>query len=340
MKFLDEVTIDVRSGAGGDGMAHFHREKFVPRGGPDGGDGGDGGSVILRAESGRNTLLHLRYNPLHRAEAGRPGGTNHRTGRRGRDVVIPVPVGTTVRESGSDAVIADLVEDGQTWVAAAGGRGGRGNARFSSSTNRTPQEAERGGESVARRLALELRLLADVGIVGLPNAGKSTLVSRISAARPRVADYPFTTLEPTLGVVRHGEYGSFVVTDLPGLIEGAHEGHGLGHRFLRHTERTTVLLHLVSVEPGLDPGDPVERYRLIHREIAAYDADLAARPTLVGLSKIDTVADRRALAADVRRMEEATGHEVLALSAVSGEGVDRVVEVLGDLVTRRKEETS
>ena len=328
MKFLDEVVIDVCSGKGGDGMVHFHRERFVPRGGPDGGDGGDGGNVVLRADEGLNTLLHLRYNPRHQAEHGRGGGTNNRTGRRGADVVIRVPVGTTARQQ--DKTIADLVEHGQIAIVARGGRGGRGNITFKSATHRTPLEATPGGPALQLRLKLELRLLADVGLVGLPNAGKSTLVARISAARPRIADYPFTTLEPSLGMVRYGDCGSFVVADLPGLIEGAHEGHGLGHRFLRHVERTAVFLHMVSVEPGSE--DALDRYRVVCEEIEAYDDALAQRPSMVGLTKIDTVTDREALDDLVKSFGEQTGLPVIPFSAVSGEGIDRLVHALGQAV--------
>ena len=328
MKFLDEVVIDIRSGRGGDGMVHFHRERFAPRGGPDGGDGGDGGNVVFLADEGLNTLLHLRYNPRHQAEHGRGGGTNNRTGRRGADVVIRVPVGTTARRN--DEIVADMVEHGQTTVVAQGGRGGRGNTTFKSATHRTPLQATPGGPATESRLALELRLLADVGLVGLPNAGKSTLVARISAARPRIADYPFTTLEPSLGMVRYGDCQSFVVADLPGLIEGAHEGHGLGHRFLRHVERTAVFLHLVSVEPGSD--DALQRYRVVCEEIEAYDVGLAQRPALVGLTKIDTVTDRETLDDLARSFRDRFGLPVIPFSAVSGEGIDKLIHALGQAV--------
>jgi len=336
VKFLDEVVIDVRSGKGGDGMVHFHRERFVPRGGPDGGDGGDGGHVVLQADEGLNTLLHLRYNPRHRAEHGQGGGANNRTGRRGADAVIRVPVGTTARTEERSELVADLVEHGQTGVVAQGGRGGRGNAAFKSATNRTPLEAEPGGPAFQARLQLELRLLADVGLVGLPNAGKSTLVSRISAARPRIADYPFTTLEPSLGVVKYGDYGSFVVADLPGLIEGAHQGHGLGHRFLKHIERTALFLHLVSVEPGCE--DPRKCFEVIRDEIEAYDDQLVHRPALVGLTKIDTVSDREWLDDTAASLAEHTGLRVLAFSAVSGEGIEVLVHTLGRAVEAARRE--
>ena len=335
MKFLDEVTIEVRSGKGGDGMVHFHRERHKPRGGPDGGNGGKGGDVALRADRGCNTLLHLRYNPHHRAENGQPGGTNDRTGRGGRSVEIRVPLGTVVRIDGKPVV--DLTDHDQTFVVAGGGRGGRGNATYKTPTNRTPMTAEQGGARTQLKVELELRLLADVGLVGLPNAGKSTLVSRISAARPRIADYPFTTLEPSLGLVRHGDDGSFVVADLPGLIEGAHEGHGLGHRFLRHVERTAVFLFLVSAEPGLEPEDPVQRLRVIQDELTAYSADLARRPGIVGLSKLDVAGDRGRIESMARRLEEFSGMPVLPFSSVTGEGLDQLVRDLGRSVDEARE---
>jgi len=338
VKFLDEVIIDVRSGKGGDGMMHFHRERFVPRGGPDGGDGGRGGDVVLSVDPGCNTLLHLRFNPHHRAGNGQPGGTNNRNGRGGDDVVIRVPAGTTVREEGSDGVLADLTETGQRFVVAAGGKGGRGNAAFKSPTNRTPTQAEYGEPGEQRRLALELRLLADVGLVGLPNAGKSTLLSRVSAARPRVADYPFTTLEPSLGVVRTDDHGSFVMADLPGLVEGAHEGRGLGHRFLRHVERTAVFLYLVSLETAADEGDDaVARFRSVYDEVRAYEPSLVERPGLVGLSKLDTLFDRSALAELAARIEAETGLPTVAFSSVSGEGLDELVRALSSAVSRERE---
>jgi len=337
VKFLDEVTIEVRSGKGGDGMVHFRRERYRPKGGPDGGNGGKGGDVVLRADRGCNTLLHLRYNPHHRAEHGKPGGTNDRTGRGGESLTIRVPMGTVVSVKGE--TVADLTEHDQTFVVAQGGRGGHGNATFKTATNRTPLNAEPGGPYTELRVDLELRLLADVGLVGLPNAGKSTLVSRISAARPRVADYPFTTLEPSLGLVRFGDDGSFVVADLPGLIAGASEGHGLGHRFLRHVERTAVFLFLVSVEPDMQPADPLERLEVIREELVAYSAELADRPGIVGLTKIDVAPDPQEVEAAARRLEGACGMPVLPFSSVTGRGLDRLVDTLGKAVVAAREET-
>ena len=253
--FIDEVIISVKAGNGGNGCLAFRREKFVPRGGPSGGDGGRGGDVVLVASSHYNTLLHFRFNPEHKAERGRHGEGSNRTGREGHDVELPVPVGTVVWDVATGEQLYDFTKPGERFIVAHGGKGGRGNARFATSTHQAPTEHEEGKLGEEKKLRLELKLLADVGLVGFPNAGKSTLISRISAARPKVANYPFTTLEPHLGVVQAGDR-TFVVADIPGLIEGAHEGHGLGIQFLRHIERTSVLAHLVDVSEssGRDPG--------------------------------------------------------------------------------------
>jgi GTPase len=245
--FIDSAKIKVQAGNGGNGVTAFRREKFVPRGGPSGGDGGRGGSVWIESSEDMNTLLHLKYQPEHRAERGGHGEGSNRTGREGEDVVIRVPVGTQIRDSETGELLFDFIESGMRWLAAKGGRGGFGNSHFATSTNRAPRYHQQGGEGEQKELLLELKLLADVGLVGYPNAGKSTLISTISAAKPKIADYPFTTLEPNLGVVKTSDYGSFVVADIPGLIEGAHTGAGLGVQFLRHIERTKLLLHLVDV---------------------------------------------------------------------------------------------
>ena len=318
--FVDYARITISSGAGGDGAVHFRREKFVPRGGPDGGDGGRGGDVILRADGRLRTLLDFRYNKRYRAQDGRPGGPNRRSGRSGADRIVRVPCGTVVRDADTGAVLADLVEAGQTWVAARGGRGGVGNARLKSSTRRAPRTARPGEPGTTRRLVLELKLLADVGLVGLPNAGKSTLLSRITSARPKVGDYPFTTLSPNLGVVSEpaGE-SSLVVADIPGLIRGAHAGAGLGDLFLRHVERCTLLVHLVDVSPA-GPADPVEAWETVNRELCLYDPSLARKPQIVAGSKVD--------AADAQRLERLSswcrqaGLAFHGLSAVTGLGVE------------------
>src|SRR6266403_214086 len=290
--FIDRAKIHVQGGDGGNGVTAFRREKFVPRGGPSGGDGGRGGDVFIVADSSLNTLLHLRYNPQHIADRGRHGEGSNRSGHDGDDHIIRVPVGTQIFDVNSGQLLFDLTHDGARWFAALGGRGGFGNSHFATSTNRAPRYHQIGGEGEERELQLELKLLADVGLVGFPNAGKSTLISTVSAARPKIADYPFTTLEPHLGVVDLGDFRTFVIADIPGLIEGAHEGHGLGDRFLRHVERTKVLLHLVDVSSA-SGRDPANDYDVINRELAAYDSDLALRSQIVVATKIDALDERK-----------------------------------------------
>src|ERR1700693_1352347 len=285
MLFIDEVIITVKAGDGGNGCLAFRREKFVPRGGPSGGDGGRGGDVYLVANEHQNTLLHLRYNPEHKAERGRHGEGSNRTGHEGHTVEVEVPVGTVVWDESTGERLFDFTEPGQRYLAARGGRGGKGNARFATSPHQVPTEHEPGKPGEERRLRLELKLLADVGLVGFPNAGKSTLISRISAAKPKIADYPFTTLEPNLGVVSAGDE-TFVVADIPGLIEGAHLGHGLGVQFLRHVERTRLLVHLVDVSEATG-RDPVDDFQVVMAELASFSEELARKPMFVVASKID-----------------------------------------------------
>jgi GTP-binding protein len=330
--FIDRVKIKVKAGHGGNGVTAFRREKFVPRGGPSGGDGGKGGDVWLVADSGVNTLLHLRYNPEHAAERGGHGEGSNRSGRAGEDVLVRVPVGTQVLDTELGDLIHDLTHEGERWLAARGGRGGFGNAHFATSTNRAPRYHQEGGEGEERELQLELKLLADVGLVGFPNAGKSTLISTISAAKPKVADYPFTTLEPHLGVVDLGEYRTFVVADIPGLIEGAHEGAGLGDRFLRHVERTKLLLHLVDVSSA-SGRDAVSDYETINRELVAYDARLAERPQIVVATKLDALDEPERLEALRRRVAE-EGREFHEISAVTNRGVR---ELVGAVAARLEE---
>ncbi|HST51810.1 MAG TPA: GTPase ObgE [Pyrinomonadaceae bacterium] len=331
--FIDRTKIRVCGGHGGNGVTAFRREKFVPRGGPSGGDGGRGGDVWLVADSSLNTLLHLRYNPEHTAERGRHGEGSNRSGREGSNVEVRVPLGTQVIDAETGDLLIDLAEDGQRWLAARGGRGGFGNAHFTSSTNRAPRYHQEGGEGEERELQLELKLLADVGLVGFPNAGKSTLISTISAAKPKVADYPFTTLEPHLGVVDLGEYKTFVVADIPGLIEGAHGGAGLGDRFLRHVERTRLLLHLVDVS-SLSGRDPVADYETINRELAAYDTELAERPQIVVATKLDALDEPERLE-NLRRRAREDGREFFEISSVTNRGVRELVRA----VARRLEES-
>jgi GTPase len=316
--FIDRATIQVRGGDGGNGVTAFRREKFVPRGGPSGGDGGRGGSVYIEATEGLNTLLHFRFNPEHRAGRGHHGEGAKRHGRNGDDVIIRVPVGTVVFDEQTGEVIYDLTRTGDRVLLAAGGRGGRGNSAFATSTNRAPRRHEQGWPGEERRLLLELKLIADVGLVGLPNAGKSTLISRISAARPKIADYPFTTLEPHLGVVDLGDYKTFVVADIPGLIEGAHQGSGLGDRFLRHIERTKMLLHLVDVSS--QAIDPVEAYLTVTRELEAYSPQVAAKPKVVVATKIDALDDPDRLEA-LQDFCEQEALEFHSISAATGAGV-------------------
>ncbi len=321
--FIDQARIYVKAGDGGNGCVSFRREKYVPKGGPDGGDGGKGGDVILRADEGLHTLVDFRYRRVFRAQKGAHGQGSHKTGRSAPDLVIPVPVGTLVRDAHTGEVIADLVRHGQEVVVARGGRGGRGNARFATATRQAPRFAEPGEKGEERVLDLELRVLADVGFVGFPNAGKSTLLARISAARPKIADYPFTTLHPHLGVVRVAEGQSFVAADIPGLIEGAHRGAGLGHQFLRHISRTRLLLFLLD----LSAEDPEHTYEVLRSELRAYDPSLAERPRVVALNKID-LPDARARVETVRAAFEGRGIPTYPISALTGEGVEELVRVL------------
>lgn len=326
--FVDEVDIHVAAGHGGRGCLSFRREKYVPRGGPDGGDGGGGGSVFIVATPRRNTLVDFRFHPEFEARRGGHGQGANRTGQTGEDLEIEVPVGTLVfekrPEAGGVELIADLAEEGQRVLVAKGGRGGMGNARFATSTNRAPRKTQPGEPGEERFLRLQLKLLADAGLVGFPNAGKSTLIARISAARPKIADYPFTTLTPNLGVVTLSDNRSFVVADVPGLIEGAHEGHGLGHQFLRHIERTKVLIHLVDVS-GASGRDPVQDFDTIREELRRFDPAVAAKPQLVAASKIDALDDPARLAALERHVRRQT-MPFFRISGVTGEGVDALLE--------------
>jgi len=328
--FIDEARIRVKAGDGGNGCVAFRREKYVPRGGPSGGDGGRGGDVILVASEHYNTLLHFRFNPEHKAERGRHGEGNNRTGRDGASIELPVPVGTLVFDEETGELLYDFTRAGDRFVVARGGRGGRGNARFATSTHQTPTEHEPGFPGEERRLRLELKLLADVGLVGFPNAGKSTLISRISAARPKIADYPFTTLEPHLGVVDAGEDRTFVVADIPGLIEGAHLGHGLGTRFLRHIERTRLLVHLVDVSEA-SGRDPVQDFHVVMRELESYSAELVAKPMIVAASKIDIAQNRERVEA-LEDLARGLGLPCYRISGVTGEGVASLIRAMAERV--------
>ena len=334
--FVDEVDIRVTAGDGGRGCVSFRREKFVPRGGPNGGDGGHGGSVYIVASSHLNTLVNFRFHPEFHARRGGHGEGSNRTGRDGGDISLEVPVGTMVferiPETGEFQVVADLAVVGEKARVARGGHGGRGNAHFVTSTNRAPRRADPGQPGEARDLRLQLKLLADVGLVGFPNAGKSTLISRISAARPKIADYPFTTLTPHLGVVRLSDDRSFVVADVPGLIEGAHAGHGLGDRFLRHIERTKTLVHVIDVS-GASGRDPVSDFEVVRRELGGFQPALLERPQIAAANKIDALADGEIIPRLERHLEK-VGIPVFPISAVTGEGVDALLEAVWRAMTR------
>ena len=339
--FIDRVKIRVSAGDGGDGVTAFRREKFIPRGGPSGGDGGVGGSVWLESDEGVNTLLHLRYNPEHKAERGRHGEGSKRSGKDGEDVTIKVPVGTEIFDTETEELLFDFTAAGQRFMAAKGGKGGWGNQHFATSTNRAPRYHYTGRPGEYRELQLELKLIADVGLVGFPNAGKSTLISVVSAAKPKIADYPFTTLEPNLGVVDMGNFRTFVIADIPGLIEGASEGAGLGDRFLRHVERTKLLLHLVDVS-SISGRDPVEDYEIINRELANYDENLASRPQIVLATKIDALDEPERLE-NLRERVEKDGKPFFEISAVTNQGTQEVVnftaQKLDEIEKEEKENT-
>ncbi|HYJ89913.1 MAG TPA: GTPase ObgE [Pyrinomonadaceae bacterium] len=324
--FIDRAKIHVKAGDGGNGVTAFRREKFVPRGGPSGGDGGKGGDVWLESDESLNTLLHLRYNPEHRAERGRHGEGSNRQGKDGADEIVKVPVGTQVFDAASGELLHDFTDVLQRYLAAKGGKGGWGNAHFATPTRQAPKFHYSGRPGEERELQLELKLIADVGLVGFPNAGKSTLISVISAAKPKIADYPFTTLEPNLGVVDLGDFRTFVVADIPGLIEGASEGAGLGDRFLRHVERTKLILHLVDVS-SLSGRDPVEDYEIINRELAAYNEDLAARPQIVVATKIDALDEPERLN-KLKDKALKDRREFLAISSVANQGIKELVNMI------------
>ena len=333
--FIDRVKIRVQGGHGGNGVTAFRREKFVPRGGPSGGEGGRGGDVWIVADSSLNTLLHLRYNPEHIAGRGMHGEGSNRSGRAGEDVIVRVPVGTQIFEAATGQLLHDLATDGARWLATRGGRGGFGNAHFATSTNRAPRYHQEGSPGEELELQLELKLLADVGLVGFPNAGKSTFISSVSAARPKIADYPFTTLEPHLGVVDLGDFRTFVIADIPGLIEGAHQGAGLGDRFLRHIERTTLLLHLVDVS-SVSGRATVDDYQTVNRELAAYSPSLAAREQIVVATKIDALDEPERLES-LRRQVIADGRAFYAISAVAKMGTEELINAIATKLTDLKQ---
>ena len=338
MKFVDEAIIKVDAGNGGHGCLSFRREKFVPRGGPDGGDGGDGGSVYLEANSDLNTLVDFRYQRHYKAENGQPGMGSNCTGKKGEDLIIKVPVGTMVYDIDTHELLGDINHDGERLLIAQGGFHGLGNTRFKSSVNRAPRQTTQGTPGEARHLRLELRVLADVGLLGLPNAGKSTLIRAVSSARPKVADYPFTTLHPNLGVISTAPHKSFVMADIPGLIEGAASGAGLGHRFLKHLSRTCVLLHVIDIAP-VDGSNPVDSAKAIINELEIYDPELLDKPRWLVLNKMDVLADEQERQAVTQQLIQGLNWQgkVFCISAISGEGTQQLCYSLMQLIDEMKE---
>ena len=327
MRFVDQVKINVKAGDGGQGCLSFRREKFIPKGGPDGGDGGKGGDVLLRTDANLTTLLDFRYNAHYKAGNGMPGMGKNRHGKSGDDLIIDVPAGTLVYDADSGELLADMTAPDQTVVLLHGGQGGRGNARFATSTNRAPRHTQPGEAGEKLCLRLELKLIADIGLVGMPNAGKSTLIRAVSSARPKVADYPFTTLVPNLGVVRYGGFKSLVVADIPGLIAGASEGHGLGTRFLRHVERTDFFLHLVDLTAASE-NNPLEHFDTINAELRRHDPALLEKPQLVVLTKSD-ITEVRDMAVRASQLFAERGYPVFTVSAVTGDGITELIEEVG-----------
>ena len=333
MAFVDEVKFYVKGGDGGNGCVSFRREKYVPKGGPNGGEGGDGGSVYLEADPRKISLIDFRYASHFKAERGLNGSGKDMHGRNGKDRIVQVPLGSVVKDAETGEVLADLTEPGSTYLAARGGRGGLGNARFATSTNRAPRKATPGKAGVERWLRIELKLLADLGLIGLPNAGKSTLLSKLSAANPKVAPYPFTTLEPQLGVLHLGYGESCIIADIPGLIEGAHEGVGLGHRFLKHIERTSVLLHIIDCSS--EDEQPMADFRVLENELDAYNKELLGRRYVIVLNKIDLIDSERLQG--VRNMFNREGLKTVAISAQDGDGIEELKEMLADLFDEIRE---
>ena len=328
--FIDRAKISIKAGDGGDGMSSFRREKYAPKGGPNGGDGGRGGDIVFLADRNMNTLLDFRYKKKFKAQKGGDGEDTNKFGRHAEAVVIKVPVGTLVFDEETDELIADLIEDGQTAIVGRGGRGGRGNARFANSVNRAPTFAEHGEPGEERTLRMELKLLADVGLVGYPSVGKSSIIATVSAARPDIAAYHFTTLTPVLGIVRIDDQTNFVMADIPGLIEGAHEGKGLGHDFLRHIERTRVIVHVLDVS-GMEGRDPMEDYRKINKELAAYNERLSSRPQIIAANKMD-LPDARSNYPAIEAALKAEGREVFPVSAATGEGLQPLVQRIAEML--------
>jgi GTP-binding protein len=334
MQFIDQVKVYVKAGDGGRGCVSFRREKYVPRGGPNGGDGGRGGHVLFKAVRDLNTLLDIKYQQQYIAERGQHGMGKDMHGRNGKDLIIPVPIGTLVKDADTEEILTDLTTEGQEFVAALGGRGGLGNTHFKTATRQAPRFAQPGEPGEEKILILELKLLADVGLIGLPNAGKSTLISVLSAARPKIADYPFTTLIPVLGVVKHEDFRSFVIADIPGLIEGAHKGAGLGFQFLRHVERTSILIHLVDISE-MSEGDPVDNFEKINKELDLYSPELMKKPMAVAGTKLDIKGDGKRLDRLARYCKD-RDYDFFPVCAVTGEGIKELMVYLGKKVEEHK----
>jgi len=333
--FIDQVKVFLKAGKGGNGAVSFRREKCVPKGGPDGGHGGHGGNVLLVAEEGLTTLAYFRFHPITRARNGASGGGANRQGKRGADIELQVPLGTVVKDAVTGDILCDLIEPGQGYIAAKGGKGGRGNASYATAVHQVPREHEPGRPGEDKELLLELKLIADVGLIGFPNVGKSTLISKISAAKPIIADYPFTTLIPNLGVVDVGEGRSFVVADIPGLIAGAHSGQGLGIQFLKHVERTQILVHILDLSPYTG-RDPIVDYRVVRAEITAFDPKLATRPQIIVANKIDLLGEDQTLLKAVKKLAEAENAPFFAISAMKKEGLRRLVGALDEAIIQMK----
>jgi GTP-binding protein len=324
---IDNVKISIKSGNGGNGCVSFRREKFVPKGGPNGGDGGKGGDVIFQADNALSTLIDLRYKKIYKAENGKHGSGGDKTGKNGEDIIVRVPCGSILKDAYTGETIADLVNDGQTFIAAKGGKGGRGNAHFATPTNQTPRNAEPGVPGIEKDINIELKLIADVGLVGLPNAGKSTLISKISAAKPKIADYPFTTLQPNLGIVRYKEFYSFVVADIPGLIEGAHLGKGLGLQFLKHIERTKVLVFLLDATLIPYKEDKKEDYKVLTKELKLFNKELLEKPQIICFTKIDALTDEQKT--ELKKIKFSSSKKkipVMQISSVSGENIQMLID--------------
>ena len=330
--FIDYAAIDVKAGDGGNGAVSFRREKYVPKGGPAGGNGGKGGDIIIEAHHNLSTLLDFRYKKNYNAKNGEPGGSSLKDGKSGDDIIIKVPVGTIVKDAETEEILFDLDEDGKKAIVSKGGKGGKGNSNFATPTNQTPRYAEPGRPGEEKKIILELKLLADVGLVGFPNAGKSTLISKISAAKPKIADYPFTTLEPVLGIVKYKDYQSFTVADIPGIIEGAHEGKGLGHKFLKHIERTKLLLFLIEVTSENYQRD----YNVLLNELKSYSPKLAAKTKIVSLSKTDLVEEIELKKLSKKKIKNADSH-LLTFSSATNYGIEDLIDYLWKALSKNNE---